>query len=164
MNAGVRLRDVKEEDLPIFFKQELDPDANRMAAVPERDWEPFIAHWREKVLADKTVIAKTILFNGQVAGNLESWEQSGKRKIGYWIGKEYWGKGIATKALSEFLRLVKTRPVYAHVAGHNVASLRVLQKCGFTFSDNTCRHLVGPNQNPGDLMLELGSNVKVSAP
>ena len=44
---------------------------------------------------------------------------------------EHWGKGVATKAVSAFLRQVETRPLYAHVAKHNVASLRVLEKCGF---------------------------------
>jgi RimJ/RimL family protein N-acetyltransferase len=41
---------------------------------------------------------------------------------------------IATKALSEFLRLLKTRPLYARVAKDNIASIRVLEKCGFTIS------------------------------
>jgi RimJ/RimL family protein N-acetyltransferase len=67
-----------------------------------------------------------------VAGNIVGFEQSGRSKVGYWIGKNYWGKGIATKALSQFLGHVKTRPLYAHVAKHNVASIRVLEKCGFT--------------------------------
>ena len=79
----------------------------------------------------KHTIVKTILFDGQVAGNIVSWDQSGEREIGYWIGKEYWGKGIGTKALAEFLGYVKTRPLWAHVAKHNAASQRVLQKCGF---------------------------------
>ena len=51
--------------------------------------------------------------------------------MGYWIGKEYWGKGVATQALAQFLEDVKTRPLYAHVAKHNIASRRVLEKCGF---------------------------------
>ena len=63
-----------------------------------------------------------------------SFEQSGKPLIGYWIGKNYWGKGVATKALSEFLGHVRARPLYAHVAKHNIASIRVLEKCGFTIS------------------------------
>ena len=77
---------------------------------------------------------KAILFDGHVAGNIVSWEQSGQREIGYWLGKEYWGKGIATKALAEFLGYVKIRPLVAHVAKHNIGSLRVLQKCGFVIS------------------------------
>jgi RimJ/RimL family protein N-acetyltransferase len=58
--------------------------------------------------------------------------QFGEPKVGYWLGKEYWGKGIACEALSQFLLQVKVRPLYARVAKQNIASIRVLQKCGFT--------------------------------
>ena len=129
----VILRDVTEADLPIFFEQQLDPEATQMAAFPSRDRDAFMAHWA-KIMNNKTNIIKTVLFEGQVAGNVVSWEQSGEREVGYWIGKEYWGKGIGTKALAEFLGYVKTRPLVTHVAKHNVASLRVLQKCGFVIS------------------------------
>jgi RimJ/RimL family protein N-acetyltransferase len=129
--GDVRLRDVMADDLPIFFEQQLDPDANDMAAFPARDRKAFAAHW-EKVLADDSVTKKTILFDGHVAGNIVSFEQSGDPLVGYWIGKNYWGKGIATRALSEFLGQISARPLYAHVAKHNVASIRVLEKCGFT--------------------------------
>jgi RimJ/RimL family protein N-acetyltransferase len=127
------LRDVKEDDLPVFFEHQLDPDATRMAAFPPRDRNAFMAHWT-RILADETVIKKTILFDGDVAGNVVSFVRSGEREVGYWIGKNYWGKGVATKALSEFLDHIETRPLYGHVARHNVASIRVLQKCGFRIS------------------------------
>lgn len=133
MTSDVRLRDVIDADLPKFFEQQLDPDANRMAAFPPRGREAFTAHWA-KIMGDPTIIIKTILFDGQVAGNIVSFEQSGKPLVGYWLGKEYWGRGIATKALSEFLGHVTARPLYAHVAKHNLASIRVLEKCGFTIS------------------------------
>jgi RimJ/RimL family protein N-acetyltransferase len=128
----VLLRDVIESDLPIFFEQQLDPEATALAAFPSRDRESFMAHWT-KIMADESVILKTILFNGQVAGNIVCWEQAGEREVGYWLGREFWGKGIATKALSEFLNQVKTRPLVAHVAKQNIASQRVLEKCGFIF-------------------------------
>lgn len=131
MTSSVLLRDVIEDDLPIFFEHQLDPDANTMAAFPARDSDGFMVHWR-KILGDETITKKTVLFDGHVAGNIVSFEQSGEPQVGYWIGKEYWGKGVATGALSEFLRHVKTRPLYAHVAKHNIASVRVLEKCGFT--------------------------------
>lgn len=130
----VSLRDVTEADLPIFYEQQLNEDATQMAAFPSRDRNAFMTHWNNKVLANQTTLVKTILFNEQVAGNIVSWEQSGERNIGYWIGKEHWGNGIATKALEEFLGYMKTRPLYAHVAKHNIGSQRVLQKCGFVIS------------------------------
>lgn len=133
MTNDVQLRDVTESDLPIFFEQQLDPDANQMAAFPARDRDAFIAHWA-KIFGDETITKKTVLFDGRVAGNIVSFEQSGKSLVGYWIGKSYWGKGVATRALSEFLGHVKARPLHAHVAKHNLASIRVLEKCGFTIS------------------------------
>lgn len=131
MTSRVVLRDVTEGDLPIFFEHQLDPDATRMAAFPARDREAFMAHWT-RILGNETVAKQTILFDGQVVGNVVSWEQSSKRFVGYWIGKEFWGKGVATAALAAFLGQVRERPLYAHVARHNVASIRVLEKCGFT--------------------------------
>ena len=74
---------------------------------------------------------KTILFNGQVAGNIASFEMEGEREIGYWIGREFWGKGIASESLNQFLGQEVRRPLFAHVAKHNIASRRVLEKCGF---------------------------------
>ncbi|MEW6734250.1 MAG: GNAT family N-acetyltransferase [Acidobacteriota bacterium] len=131
MTSTVLLRDVNESDLPIFFEDQLDPYATQMAAFPARDREAFTKHWT-KILADETLIKKTILFNGEVAGNIGCFKQSGKQEIGYWIGKKYWGKGIATQALLQLLDQVMIRPLYAHVAKHNIASIRVLEKCGFT--------------------------------
>ena len=134
MTNELLLRDVVNDDLPIFFEQQLNKEANYMAAFTAKDptnQEAFTAHWLRN-LANETTINKTIVFDGQVAGSVASYEDEGKPEVTYWLGKEYWGKGIATKALAEFLKIVKTRPLFAHVAKHNVASRRVLEKCGFT--------------------------------
>lgn len=136
MTSDLLLRDVTDDDLPIFFEQQLDPGANHMAAFTSRDpadRDAFNAHWN-KILGDDTTTNKTILFAGRVVGHVASFERSGKPEVTYWIGKEYWGKGLATRALTELLRQVKERPVYARVAKDNTASLRVLEKCGFEIS------------------------------
>jgi len=127
----VMLRDVIESDLPIFLAHQLDPQATAMAAFPARESEAHFAHWA-KIMADGTNILRTILADGQVAGNIVSWDASGQREVGYWLGREFWGRGIATRALELFLMEVATRPLYAHVVRHNRASRRVLEKCGFT--------------------------------
>jgi len=126
----VQLRNVLEDDLPIFFEHQMDPEATRMAAFPARDRQAFMAHWA-RILGAEGVTLKTVLFDGQVAGNIVSWEQAGQREVGYWIGRAYWGRGIASRALAAFLDQVRARPLYAHVAKHNLASRRVLEKCGF---------------------------------
>jgi RimJ/RimL family protein N-acetyltransferase len=127
---NILLRNVQESDLPIFFEHQRDPVANQMAAFPARDKDAFMAHWT-KIMKDESVLLRTILFESQVAGNIVSFEMSGEREVGYWLGREFWGKGIATQALSAFLAQENTRPLYAHVAKHNVASQHVLEKCGF---------------------------------
>lgn len=131
MPIDVRLRDVNEADLPIFFEHQLDPEATQMAAFPSRDRDAFMTHWA-KLLADETLGKQTILVDGQVAGNIGSWGQLDERLVGYWIGRPYWGQGVATRALAAYLAYETTRPLYAHVAKHNIGSLRVLEKCGFT--------------------------------
>jgi RimJ/RimL family protein N-acetyltransferase len=133
MPNRIQLRNVIEADLPIFYEQQLDPEATRMAGFPARTREAFMSHWT-KIMADPSVQFKTILFNGEVAGNIVCFEQLGEREVGYWLGKEYWGKGVATRALEEFLKTIETRPLYAHVAKHNPGSKRVLEKCGFTIA------------------------------
>jgi RimJ/RimL family protein N-acetyltransferase len=126
----VELREVVETDLPVFFQHQLDPEANRMAGFSPRARDAFMAHWAG-ILRDDSGMAKTVLVDGEVAGNVVSFEMEGQRLVGYWIGKRYWGKGVATRALSTFLELETARPLHARVAASNVASIRVLEKCGF---------------------------------
>jgi RimJ/RimL family protein N-acetyltransferase len=142
--VNIILRDVFEADLPVFFEQQLDPEACAMADFPSRDRETFMAHWT-RIMIDESVILKTILVEESIAGNIVSWEHENEREVGYWLGREFWGKGIATQALTRFLALVKIRPLYAYVAKHNAASLRVLQKCKFAIQA----------ENPEEAMIRL---------
>jgi len=133
LHNTVVLRDVADSDLPILFEHQKDPEASRMAAFLPRDpsdRDAFLTHWR-RILSDPTKITKAILWNGQLAGTVGSFLGDGKPQITYWIGKEFWGNGIATQALAELLRVVNDRPLYASTASDNVASIRVLEKCGF---------------------------------
>ena len=133
MKTKIQLRDVEADDLPLFFEHQRDPIAVAMVAFRSRDRDAFDQHWA-KLLADETKLKKTVLVDGQIVGNIGSWTSEGKREVGYWIDRAFWGRGVATDALSAFLRLEQTRPLYAGVAKHNVASVRVLQKCGFTLN------------------------------
>mgnify|MGYP001553587182 FL=1 len=130
-SGEVWLRNVEPGDLPTFYEQQLDPDATRMAAFPSRDRASFDSHWDKNILGNPDAITRTILVDGEVAGNVGSWAQEGLRLVGYWIGKEHWGKGVATRALGAFLQIVTERPLHAHVVKHNIGSIRVLEKCGF---------------------------------
>lgn len=133
MNPLIQLRDVQETDLPIFFQQQQDPDAIYMAAFTAKDptdRDAFDVHWT-KIRADEKVAIKTILYNNEVAGSVLKYEMFGEPEVSYWIGKPFWGKGIATEALRQHLRLQTIRPLYARAAKDNIGSIRVLEKCGF---------------------------------
>jgi len=155
VTTDVLLREVTEADLPAFFAHQLDPEATQMAAFPARDRQTFMAHWT-KIMSDATVNKQTILVDGRVAGNIVCFEELGDRLVGYWIGKEYWGRGIATQALSAFLIRVSERPLYARVAKHNIGSIRVLEKCGFTIRDDGNEVPEAAADGIEEVILELG--------
>jgi RimJ/RimL family protein N-acetyltransferase len=135
MKTEVLLRDVEPGDLPLFFEHQRDPVAVALVVFRSRERAEFDEHWA-KILADDACLKKTIVADGQIAGNIGSFTRDGKREVGYWIDRALWGRGIASEALSAFLRLEQTRPLYAGVAPHNIGSMRVLQKCGFTLCES----------------------------
>lgn len=133
MNKQITLREVLDEDLATFFDHHQDPKANDMAVFTSPDPNDgmlFQRHWG-RILSDPAIIAKTIVADGQVVGNIMAFEMDGRPEISYWIGQEFWGQGITTVALSQLLALHNRRPLYARAAKDNIGSLRVLQKCGF---------------------------------
>lgn len=132
-NTNVQLRNVLESDLSFFFKYQLDTEANYMAAFTSKDStdkSAYLRHWN-RLLNDEAIIKKTILFNDSIVGHMIHFVQFGDPEVSYWIGKQYWGKGIDTNALLKFLNIIETRPLYARSAKDNIGSIRVLQKCGF---------------------------------
>lgn len=133
--AKILLRPVVASDLPILFQQQLETEAVALSAYPSKDRGEFMRHW-EGILKNKNVTARSILYKEKVAGHVISWKEGKfEQRIGYWIGKEFWRRGIASAAVTEFLLLVKVRPLFAEVANHNLASKRVLEKNGFTLHD-----------------------------
>ena len=126
----VRLRPVEDDDLPIFLAHQDDPVAAAMAAFPTRAPDVFYAHWAT-IRADPTNYTRTIVADDEVVGDIVSWLDHGSRQVGYWIGRDHWGKGFATAALRLLLDEIKDRPVTAHVVPDNIGSQRVVEKCGF---------------------------------
>jgi RimJ/RimL family protein N-acetyltransferase len=151
------LRDVTHADLPLFFAYQQDAEANYMAAFTARDpadWNAFLAHWT-RVLDDDTATNQTILYNGKVIGHVASFEQMGQREVTYWLDRAYWGQGLATRALAELLRHCPVRPLYARAVKDNVASLRVLAKCGFVIVGEDRDFANARGQEVEEFVLEL---------
>ena len=130
---GPSIRNSVESDLEIFFINQTDYEANYMAAFTPKnpnDKEAYMAKWK-RLLQDDTINMQTILYGNQVIGCVVKFVIEGDAEITYAISKEYWGRGLTTKAVREFLHNEKTRPIYGRVAFDNFASLRILEKVGF---------------------------------
>lgn len=153
----ITLREVAPADLDAFFAHQLDPEANRLAAfVGEnpRDRAVFDARWA-RILASPRNVNRTIVAGGKVVGHVACFPQDGKLEVTYWLGREFWGRGLATQALQAMLRLVPTRPIHARCATDNVGSLRVLQKCGFVITGNDRGFAHGRGEMTEECLLRL---------
>jgi RimJ/RimL family protein N-acetyltransferase len=124
----VLLRDRREEDRDALFAHQADPASAAMAAVPTRDRAAFDAHWDAPDPAARRWVVEA---GGRLVGEVLTFVRDGEREVGYRIGREHWGRGYATAALRALLELLPERPLTAKVAEHNMASLRVLERCGF---------------------------------
>ena len=129
------LREVEDRDLDVLFEHWTDREAIQMAAFTPADPDDrgaFDARWA-RLRRDRDVTPRVVEAEGRVVGNIGSFELDGRREVTYWIGREDWGRGFATRALQEFLTSIETaRPLYARAASDNAGSIRVLEKCGFT--------------------------------
>ena len=128
----VMLREVGKADLAAFFRFQLDPEANYMAAFTSQDPTDQAAFdaYCEAILTDRIIPIQTILFQGQVAGSVLSYITQVDREVSYWLCKEFWGKCIATRELGLYLEIVPGRPIYAWGAVDNLGSIRVLERNG----------------------------------
>lgn len=128
---NVRLRPVVVTDLDAIFTMQLDPESNRLAAVNPRSRAVFDDHWKQ-ALADPRVSARAILLDDRLVGIVSRFPAEGLEMVGYWIDRDCWGRGIGGRALTLLLQEVSERPLRATVAVENLASIRVLEKCGFS--------------------------------
>jgi RimJ/RimL family protein N-acetyltransferase len=155
----IDLRSVQAGDLAVLFEQQQDPIAVHMAAFTARDpsdRKAFDEHW-DRILADPTVRMRTVVYRGRVAGNVGRFLDAdfGHPEVTYWIGREFWGRGLATLALRAFLGQEAERPIHARAAADNVASIRVLEKLGFVAIGRDRGFAYGRGQEVDELILRL---------
>ncbi len=127
------LKPTEIEDLKYFFQFQLDEEASYLAAFMPKDPTDEVAYLKKmtSLLPEPTVNMRTILVNDRIVGSVSKFEMEGEAEITYWIDRNFWGKGIMTKALKHFLTIENTRPILGRVAFDNFGSQRVLEKCGF---------------------------------
>lgn len=130
MYAHVELRPVTEADLPDLFEHQDDPVLRAMSVVPHRPREAFFERWHDQLRSPDSC-TRTIWADGQRVGCILSFSRSGRREVGYILGRAFWGGGIGTRALRLFLLCDLHRPLSAVISKHNVASIKMASACGF---------------------------------
>lgn len=151
MSEIVSLRAITEADLPTLYENQRDPEATEMVGFPARELDAFLAH-RAKTEADPTNESRAIMVGENLAGDIVSWAQDGERRIGYWLGKQFWGRGVASAALKAFVGELTERPLYADVLKTNRGSIRVLEKAGFRLLGED---ELGPDHDPEEYTFRL---------
>jgi len=129
----ITLRPVEPADYATFLIHQADEVSRHMAAFGPKEVLDETAHtarW-ERLLALPDSVNRTILADGEVVGNIMKFVMFDENELAYWVGREHWGRGIASKALRLFLQEYRQRPLGARAVKDNVGSIRVLEKCGF---------------------------------
>jgi len=135
------IRQWKNEDLQelVFQANNVNVWNNLRNYFPHPYTEEHGKAWLEKVVDALPAINMAIEADGKMAGGigliLNGDVYIKSAEIGYWLGEQYWGKGIATEAVRQmteyafyYFDLVR---LYAEVFETNKASMRVLEKNGY---------------------------------
>lgn len=134
---NLTLKPTTLQDLDLLFLYQKDEVSNQMAAFTAEDpndKEAYMEKWL-KIIENPAINMQTIFMDNINVGSVFCFEMMGETNVSYWIDRQYWGKGIATKALNLFLEKVNKRPLVGRTAFDNYGSQKVLENCGFTLSD-----------------------------
>lgn len=129
----IKLRQTQISDLELFFQFQLDKEANYLAAFTSKnpaDKEAYLEKYTRH-LNDPTINMQTVLVDETIVGSIAKFIMDGDAGITYWMDRDFWGKGITTAALKNFLTIENARPIIGRVAFDNLGSQKVLEKCGF---------------------------------
>lgn len=96
------------------------------------------ANWWVEIGSKQSALVKAItldeVFCGVVGIYLQEAEYS-DAELGYWVAEDYWNRGIATRAVTEFTSLVfsttRIQRIYNPVSAPNLASIKVMEKTGY---------------------------------
>jgi RimJ/RimL family protein N-acetyltransferase len=152
----IALRPVEDADLDALFDQMRDPEAVQMAAFTAEnpdDRAAFDAHMA--MVRNSPGTMRAITCDGQLVGSIASFVSGDQTEVTYWISRPAWGRGIASQALALLLNLVPARPLHARAASDNIASLRVLQKAGFSIIGTENSYAPARNREIEETILRL---------
>ena len=129
----IQLSKTTIEDLETLFILQTDKESIWMAAfTPEdpNDKTRYLEKWA-RIVDNPEIRMQTIRTDDKIVGSVIHFDVMNETNVSYWIDRAFWGKGIATEALRQFINGTEKRPLFGRVAHDNKGSQRVLEKCGF---------------------------------
>lgn len=83
--------------------------------------------------------------SGELIGCIDIISLNGhKAMIAYWLGKEFWGKGIISNTLKVFINYMFKEygvvKISADAVVENIGSQKVLERCGFELEGTLVKH------------------------
>lgn len=136
----LRLRPITMPDAPAISRYTSDPRVARMLDnVPSPNPVVAVEGWLEIQAALRAQGGRSMLygveFAGDFAGTVSARWQGDAWSVGYWIGRPFWGQGLATEAARAVIEEAgAAAPVTAWHYFDNLASSRVLAKVGFVYT------------------------------
>lgn len=152
-NSRIRLRRLRLSDADSITEHAKSPEIARYTFLPR----PYKLEYARQFISFCHGLYRKKQFHhfgielketGKIIGMISIVRFSQKHRnaeIGYWLGKKYWGTGIAREALQFILHYCfidfKLHRVDAHVMHPNIASIKLLMKCGFKAEGVSRQHL-----------------------
>lgn len=146
----ILLRPWRDSDAEALFKYASDPEVGPRAGWPPHKSVEESLEIIHTVFNNDTNWAIEFKATGEAIGAIgympmhesELPAREGEPLVGYWVGKPYWNQGICTEALELMLEHIrKTTNIESLISSHyfdNPASGRVMEKCGFVPTGETC--------------------------
>ena len=159
---GFRLRSWRMDDVDSLVRHANDPLVSRSLGhrfpYPYTDEDARIFISQTLHLPDEKTWA--IEINGEASGGIGLHPGEGVERhsaeLGYWLGRAYWNEGIASAAVAALvphaLRELRLYRLQARVFTDNLASIRVLEKCGF-IHEASLRRLVVKDDRVLDMLI-----------
>lgn len=116
---------------------------------------------------ENIVYNRAILIDGTVAGNIgidiKDDVYCKNAELGYWLGEDYWGKGIISRAIVQICKYVFENydvvRIFAESFASNIGSQRALEKAGFKLEGVMEKSVYKNNQIQDSYMYALTKNI-----
>jgi RimJ/RimL family protein N-acetyltransferase len=153
----IELRALEDDDLDAIFEMMRDREAIAMAAFTAQDPDDRAAFdaWIERQRRADDVLSLVVTENGGFAGTAAAFTVDGDREVSFWIARHARGRGVATEALRLLISREAIRPLFARAAAHNVGSITVLERNGFTEVSRNVDYAPGLGRDAEEIVFTL---------